>query len=137
MRIPMRLKLLMIVPVGVCLMLFMAFSVTTFASGVGTHPHLKGPGDATTTNGCIAIKIHGSDFTPSTTTTPNTAFIFTIADTDHTVFQQTTAPVDAKGNFSTTFTICGITALPDKIEYIAQDGISKFYTNTVYTKANK
>lgn len=132
MRIPMRLKLL-IIPIGVCLMLFMAISGTVFASGL--HPHVKGSESATTTGGCITIKVHGSDFTPSTTTTQNSAYLFTIASTDHSANGQTVVPVNADGNFSAPFTICGITVVPDTIEYIVQDGVTGFYSNTAYTKA--
>lgn len=136
MRLSMRLKLF-IVPVVMCLTLFLSMSGTAFATSTGRHPLLSGPQDATASNGCISIKVHGSDFAPSTTNTPNAALVVVVADTNHNVYAQTTAPISANGKFSTVFTICNITVLPDKIQYVALDETTGFYTNLVFTKAKK
>lgn len=133
---PIRLKLL-IVPVAVCLLLFVAFGGTALASSPpGTHPHLTGASQVETTYGsCVNIKVHGSEFYPSTTTTTNYAFLFTIASTDGQAFSQTALPVSSTGTFSGVFTVCYVTVSPDRIEYIAQDETTFFYSNTVFTTA--
>src|SRR5437016_17844 len=94
-----RLKLL-IVPVAVCLLLFVAFGGTAFASSA-PHPHLAGPGNVKVqaSTGCANINVQGSSFVPSSPTSQNFAEIFTIANTNG-GFGIETVPVGSDGTFS-------------------------------------
>ena len=43
--------------------------------------------------------------------------------------------VDPHGQVAGPLEVCGITVSPEVIEIIAQDGVSRFYSNTHYTTA--
>jgi hypothetical protein len=123
-----RLKLL-IVPVAVCLLLFVVFSGTAFASS-SPHPHISGPGNVKVqaSTGCANIPVQGSSFTPS-----GEAEIFAIASTNG-GFGNEFLPVGSDGTFSTVLVVCGFYALPSSVQYIAQDEpFTGFYSNTVTT----
>src|SRR5713226_9541373 len=112
MRKPTRFKLL-IVPIAVCLLLFVAFGGTAFARSPGTRPLLSGTAYVTSSYGSAVVKIHGSGFLPSTTTTTNTANVFVIASAGSQVqgpYGGFFTPVDSQGSFSALFPLCNLDA---------------------------
>jgi hypothetical protein len=130
MRTSTRFKLL-IVPVAVCLLLFVSFGGTTFASSPGTRPHLSGPKYVTSLYRSAVVNVHGSDFLPS-----STAQVFVIASAGSQVQGPPagfTVPVDSHGSFSALFPISGLGNPNQWVQIDSQDLTTGFYTNIILT----
>src|SRR6266849_9058872 len=134
---PTRLELL-VVPVAVCLLLFVAFGGTAFArsSSPGTHPHLSGSQYVTSSYGGAVVVIHGSGFLPSTTTLTNyiQASVFASTDSNANGFLQ--VAVDSHGSLSAILVACGIDVAHDLIEIGVEDLTTYLYANILYITAN-
>ncbi|SRR5216684_4765645 len=134
---PTRLKLL-VVPVAVCLLLFVAFGGTAFArsSSPGTHPHLAGSQYVTSSYGGAVVVIHGSGFLPSTTTTTNSANIAVIASAGSQVqgpYGGFFIPVDSHGSFTAYFGVSGLGSANQWFQMAGSDLTTHFSTNIILT----
>src|SRR5712692_2722484 len=142
MRKPTRFKLLL-VPIAVCLLLFVAFGGTAFARSPGTRPHLSGTAYVTSdiTN-CALVTLHGSDFLPSTPTTQNMAYAYVLAWRpglgliDPGPYNFSCTPVDSHDSFSALFPLCILDAPNKWIQIASQDQTTTFLSHLILTIAN-
>jgi hypothetical protein len=100
-------------------------------------PHLSGPEHVTSSGGCANVKIHGSDFLPSTDpTAPNSASVTVFASTGGGVYSTIFPPVDSHGSFSAIFQICGLGLAHDLLEIGSEDMTTYLYAKMIYTTSD-
>jgi len=132
---PTRFKLLL-VPIAVCLLLFVAFGGTAFARSPGTRPLLSGSAYVTSSYRSAVVKIHGSGFFPCTTSTTNTANVFVIASAGSQVQGSNPSfftPVDSHGSFTAYFGVSGLGSPNQWFQLDSVDLTTNFYSNIILT----
>jgi hypothetical protein len=91
----------------------------------------------TSSYGCANVKVHGSDFLPTTDpTAPNIASVSVFASTDSNATGYFQVPVDSHGSFSAVLSFCGLGLAHDLIEIASEDNTTYLYANIIYTTSD-
>jgi hypothetical protein len=105
-------------------------------TGPAPRLHISGPDHVKSSGGCANVKVHGTDFLPSTTTTTNSAQVSVFASTDLQANGTIFPTVDSQGTFSAILPICGLGLAHDLIEIGVEDITTYLYANIIYTTAD-
>jgi hypothetical protein len=113
------------------------FTISDGTTAPAPRPHISGPDHVVSSGGCANVKVHGTDFLPTTDpNAPNSAQVSVFASTDFQANGTIFPTVDSQGSFSAILPVCGLGLAHDLIEIGVEDITTYLYANVIYTTSD-